>query len=465
MPVGAIPEQTTDIAIIGGGIIGASLLYHLSKYTQKQIANHHDRPLNLKLFEKSTIAGSTTALSCGTISNDVNPKKSGSDLTQKFRNSGLSYMSFWTVKSILELENDYKLSTTWSMCGALKIATNLKSKKFLYQEYLNKNTKYENYFGQQSSSNIAINGGYTALLQWYTPEKINQYFPHLFSENVLGGYFSRYSGSVDASILGKAFTAAAIVNGVNSKSHVNAYENTEVINVRSRPILKYFDGYNYNLTVQNLETDEIYTCKAKQVVYTTGVNPEEKLGPHDLLENVKGHILKGKLPLTPEEKPKIHKNLVVFSSDAAEYWNSHPESPQFVTKDGFPSHCYGKIVDGDLFFGGGREVLPKTSSPENVEQNYENFSSINQPDIDSIENKLKTVFNVLDNFKPTQIWSGTMPFTKNNQLILESKSNTQFFINGFGAHGVMYGPGTAKFVADWIYTGDKPGELDHISGN
>ena len=138
-----IPTKT-DTTIIGAGILGCSIFYHLSKFK-----NH-----TTTLFDKNGIASGATSLSCGTIPSYINDKKELSDLKldkQFLLNNPSIYMNYMTVRTISEVEEARQIKTSFTQPGLLYLATNEKTKNFTYAKIYDQLEFYSSFFFQEGA--------------------------------------------------------------------------------------------------------------------------------------------------------------------------------------------------------------------------------------------------------------------------------------------------------------------------
>ena len=169
----------SDITIIGAGIIGSSLAYHLSKLNNKKIM----------LIDKQSIGSEASGLSAGTI---WSPIKFNKDNIFKFKdNFYKEYLAAGTIEIIKELEKK-GYQTGWKQSGALMFAdtNSLPFLNNLYQKY-----KKEGF-----------------LINKITDPKTIE--PKLSNKNIKLAIFSPLSGYVNPSYLTNSFAEDAIKNGV-----------------------------------------------------------------------------------------------------------------------------------------------------------------------------------------------------------------------------------------------------------
>lgn len=175
------------VGIVGGGIVGTSVAYHLT---------HYYDDVEVYLFEKNTIGSGTTAKSAGThcLIDDSVPH------------------DFWSVrlhgfKFYTDLEKKYPGSTGFEKTGTLLIAP--------YPEY-------EKYALQ--AVDLAVASGYQAWY-WKDKEKIKEIIPDLILDDVLGAAYCPEDGFFDPTMISSTLARLSREEG----AHV--YIGTEVITI------------------------------------------------------------------------------------------------------------------------------------------------------------------------------------------------------------------------------------------
>ncbi len=162
------------IGVIGGGVIGVSTAYFLSKYADAEVT----------VFEKSTIGSGTTAKSAGThclIDNSV---------AHEFWSVRLFGFDFYTG-----LEKAHPGSAGFEKTGTLVVAPH---------------KQYEMYVLQ--AIDLALASGYQAEY-WRDPEKIHQIVPDLNLDGILGAGYCPDDGFFDATMISNTLARLAREQG------------------------------------------------------------------------------------------------------------------------------------------------------------------------------------------------------------------------------------------------------------
>ena len=162
--------MTRRIGVIGGGIVGASVAYFLSRYPDADVT----------VFEKATIGSGTTAKSAATFC---------------LIDDSLAH-EFWSVrlfgfKFYRSLEDDEPGSTGFEQTGTLTVAP--------YQDY-------ERYV--QQAVDLAVASGYRAEY-WHDHAKILEVIPDLNLDGVLGAGWCPDDGFFDATMIASTLARRA----------------------------------------------------------------------------------------------------------------------------------------------------------------------------------------------------------------------------------------------------------------
>lgn len=162
--------MTRRIGIIGGGIVGSSIAYFLSRYPDADVT----------VFEKATIGSGTTAKSAATFC---------------LIDDSLAH-EFWSVrlfgfKFYRSLEDDEPGSTGFEQTGTLTVAP-----------YLD----YERYV--QQAVDLAVASGYRAEY-WHDHAKILEVIPDLNLDGALGAGWCPDDGFFDATMISNTLVRRA----------------------------------------------------------------------------------------------------------------------------------------------------------------------------------------------------------------------------------------------------------------
>jgi glycine/D-amino acid oxidase-like deaminating enzyme len=164
------------IGVIGGGIVGSSIAYFLSRYREAEVT----------LFEKATIGSGTTAKSAATFC---------------LIDDSVAH-EFWSVrlfgfKFYAGLEADEPGSTGFEQTGTLTVAP--------YRDY-------EMYVKQ--AVDLTVASGYKAEY-WLDQARIHEIIPDLNLEGVLGAGWCPDDGFFDATMIANTLVRRARENGAD----------------------------------------------------------------------------------------------------------------------------------------------------------------------------------------------------------------------------------------------------------
>ena len=192
------------IGIIGGGISGTCLGYHLSLYDNAEVI----------VFEKDTIGGASTAKSAGTVCL----------FDDSLRNR------YWDVRlygfeSYLKMEAEEKGSAGFDKTGTLVVATDEKVEATI-----------------KTGIALAKAAGYTG--EYITDkDRIKEILPDISTDNILGAGYTQDDGYFDGTMISNTYAKKMQKNGGVIKTGVKV---TEVLKEGNKiKGLKTDDGQDY----------------------------------------------------------------------------------------------------------------------------------------------------------------------------------------------------------------------------
>jgi len=164
------------IGIIGGGILGASIAYHLSSHKEIEVT----------VFEKNTIGSGTTAKSAGTVCL-IDDSVPGMYFPERV----------YGFNKFLEMEKDEKGCTGFDNCGTLAVGTDDASVAYA-----------------KNAVNQTNEAGYKAI--WTEDEaEIKKIVPDLVLDKVVGAAYTADDGWFDATAISNKYIKMARANGAN----------------------------------------------------------------------------------------------------------------------------------------------------------------------------------------------------------------------------------------------------------
>ncbi|XP_043246255.1 dimethylglycine dehydrogenase, mitochondrial-like, partial [Amphibalanus amphitrite] len=181
----AVPE-TVDTCIIGGGIAGCSIAYHLAKQGQKDVL----------LLEKTELTAGSTWHAAGLIT---------------FYHPGVNikHIHHYSMNLYAQIEKETGQQVGFHRCGSLRLAT--------------KDERMDEFRFQMSRAGHLRNPQ-----KMVTPDEIYEMCPILNMDQVRGGLYNPYDGHIDPYSVTQALAAGARHYGAVLRPH------TEVTGLRLR---------------------------------------------------------------------------------------------------------------------------------------------------------------------------------------------------------------------------------------
>jgi dimethylglycine dehydrogenase len=157
----------TKVLIIGGGIVGCSVLYHLTKLGWKDVA----------LLERDELTSGSTWLAAGNV-----PQFSLSRVT--------SQLVRYSIDLYQRLEKETGQSTGWHTTGSLRLAT-----------HQGRMDEFKRVFSKDRMLGIPC--------ELVDIKRIKELFPLINKHGIIGGLFHPHDGHVDANGVTQAFAKGA----------------------------------------------------------------------------------------------------------------------------------------------------------------------------------------------------------------------------------------------------------------
>jgi glycine cleavage system aminomethyltransferase T/glycine/D-amino acid oxidase-like deaminating enzyme len=398
MPRAELPDRARCV-IVGGGVGGTSLAYHLAKLGWDDVV----------LLERSQLTSGSTFHSAG--------------LVGQLRGSvSLTKMMMHSVELYRRLAEESEFDPGWVECGGIRLASSEER-----MEELRRQAGWAKTFGLP--------------LELISPEEAKELFPLMSTDGVLGGAWLPTDGYIDPAQLTYALADGARQGGCR------IFTSTRVTGIEVR------DG-----RVRGVRTDK-GDVEAEVVVDAGGMFAAEiarmagvrvPLIPmsHQYLvtqpldavrearEDAEAGSTRGRLPTLRDP------DLLVY----------YREDGDGLVMGGYERHSK------PAFLAGGPErveVIPADFNGRLLEEDWERFEEIT-------ENSKRRV-PAMDQITVTKLINGPEAFTPDNEFCLGETEVGGFFVcAGFCAHGLAGAGGIGKVVAEWIAEGEPSLDLWHM---
>ncbi len=366
-----IPKQA-NVIIIGGGVIGCSIAYHLGKLGWKDIV----------LLERKKLTSGTTWHAAGLIA-------------QLRATQNMTRLAKYSQELYWDLEKETGVVTGFKRNGSMTVA--------LTEERL-----------EELNRQADMARAYDVEIENINKSQIQERYPHLNTEDVLGGVWLPKDGQADPVNITLALAKGARNFGVN--------------------IIE-------DLKVNSIETND---GKVKAVRTHQGlINANYIVNAGGMWGQEIGNMAGASVPLHACE----HFYIVTEPID-----NLTPELPVLRV----PDECaYYKEDAGKILLGAfepnskpwGGDGIPEDFEFDSLPEDFDHFEPI-------LERAVKR-FPFLDKAGIKTFFNGPESFTVDNRYLLgETPEVKNFFVAaGFNSVGIQSAGGAGKVLADWINSG------------
>lgn len=372
----SLPERAR-VVVIGGGIIGASTLYHLA----------HKGIADAVLLERDRFASGTTWHAAGIVG-QLRDSKAQTELAQ------------YTTRLFQSLEEETGQATGYKENGSMTVA--LTPERL---ELIRRNVS--------SAKRMGV------PCHYLTPAEIQERWPLLKVDDVLGGQFVPSNGQVNP-----LDVTTALIKGAKLKG-AKAYENTPVLDV----------------VVKNGKVQAVRTAQGDiacdRVLLAGGMWTHafaKKLGIAVPLHAAEHYYI------VTEALPGLARTTPVLTvADERAYYKEDA----------------GKLLVG--FFEAKGNAWPKPGA--GIPSGF-SFSEL-PPDMDHMEPQLLAAFDrvpVLQNTGIQLFFCGPESFTPDGRAYMGPTSDIAglYVAAGFNSNGILSSGGAGKVMADWLIDGLPP---------
>ena len=214
------PPKSARVVIIGGGVIGCSVAYHLAAAGWKDIV----------LLERKQLTSGTTWHAAGLIA-------------QLRATANMTRLAKYSQELYGNLKEETGLETGFKRCGSITVALTEARKEELFRQA-----------GMARAFGVEIHE--------ITPDEIKQKYPHLNVSDVLAGVYLPLDGQGDPSNI-----ALALAKGARQKDAL-IFENIAVTDIIKTPkktngkvsAVKWQAGENTDENTGEIQTDHVVNC-------------------------------------------------------------------------------------------------------------------------------------------------------------------------------------------------------------
>jgi sarcosine oxidase subunit beta len=388
--------ETADVVIIGSGIVGSSVAYHLAQAGCT----------NVLVIEREAHQGK------GSTGKSMGGVRAQFSTPVNIQMSRYSIDFFSRFDEVVGHPADYRAH------GYLFCATN---------------ERHLNYLKANRQRQIAL--GVTNV-EWVSPADIVEMVPQLRADDILGGTFCPTDGFVDPHSVMMGFMLNARARGVR------LWLDTQVTGIQldagSADVPSASAGTS---TASQRNADETSALPALEAHRITGVMTSRGLVSTRVVVNAAGawaaevaKMAGAELPVEP-----LRRQLV-------------PTEPFDQLPKRFPM-----VIDmstGFHFRREGKGILLAWNDPEETAGFKTEFDTTFVEKI--LTHAASRVPCLVDaEVNPRRAWAGLYEMTPDHHAIIGPSPNVKglYFVNGFSGHGVMHSPASGRIAADLVLSG------------
>eukprot|EP00928_Gymnodinium_smaydae_P010949 TRINITY_DN14117_c0_g3_i3.p1 TRINITY_DN14117_c0_g3~~TRINITY_DN14117_c0_g3_i3.p1 ORF type:complete len:906 (-),score=159.14 TRINITY_DN14117_c0_g3_i3:330-2999(-) len=392
--------SSVDVAIIGGGVTGASILYNLGLVGAGSSA---------AIFEKATLTSGATWHAAGLVT-----YYHGGNNFKFWHQEGVELYKKW--------QNEEGLQLSFNQPGSMRLIQNEERLKEA-QYTLSKSKLYQGLFGGPELNLIG-------------PDEAKRLHPLINTDGIIAALYTEGDGHICPSSVTQAFASKARALGGK------IYEHTEVVALESMP-----DG-TWEVTTRTA-SGETHVVRARRVVNCAGLWAER-------IGNFAGvHtpcvVLQHQYVIT-ESVPEVK-----------EYHAAHGHQLP-VLRDLEGSYYLRDEGDGILIGPYESEDLVELCPPEwkgtmPPELTYHLFEG----DIDRLMHSMEAAFNLVPAIESTGIKTvlngPTCWPADGNHLVGPSHEKANYWHACAESYGIAHGAGLGRYIVHWMQHGEPPYEL------
>jgi len=390
-----------DVAIVGGGVTGAAILYHLGLAGVGSSA---------AVFEKATLTSGATWHAAGLVT-----YYHGGNNFKFWHQEGVELYKKW--------QNEEGIELSFNQPGSMRLIQNEERMKEA-QYTLSKSKLYQGLFGGPELNIIG-------------PEEAKKHHPLINTDNMVGALWTEGDGHIDPSSVTQAFASKA------RKLGGKIYEHSEVVGVKQMP------DDTWEVSILPAGQSQPHVVRARRVVNCAGLWAE-RIGqfagvhtPCTVLQHQ--YVITEPVPEVKAYHEKMGHQLPVLRDLEGSYY----------LRDEGDGILIGPYENEDIM-----ELCPKewkgTMPPELT---YHLFGG----DIDRLMHSMEHAFNLIPCIEEigikTVLNGPTCWPADGNHLVGPAYDKANYWHACAESYGIAHAQGLARYIVHWMQNGEPPYEL------
>ncbi|XP_033642734.1 FAD-dependent oxidoreductase domain-containing protein 1-like [Asterias rubens] len=402
------PPYQTDVVVIGGGVMGSSIAYHLKRDAEAG--------LNVLVVERDpTYTRASTTLSVGGIRQQFS-------IPANVELSMYSVNFLKTIKEHLCVDDADPPDVQFNQGGYLLLASEQGA--------------------EQMMENHRMQREYGAMVELFTAKQLKSRFPWLNTEDVaLASYGFENEGWFDPWSLLKAFKEKALSLGAQYiNGEVNGFGCVQV--PRQGAEMAYYTGSGRRVKTVKIRmpnSPEVLQVQCSMVVIAAGAWSGEVAEMLDIGKGSEEDLLDVALPVVPRKRYAY----VVHSPDGPVL-----DCPLVIDNSG--TYLRREGLGGNYVCGRGPPTEEEEPHTDNLQVDYEFFEEKVWP-------HLAHRMPCMENLKVKSAWAGYYDYNTldQNGIIGNHPAYPNLYMaTGFSGHGIQQAPAVGLAVSDLILHGE-----------
>jgi len=403
--------ETADVVIIGSGIVGSSVAYHLAEQGCTKVL----------VIEREAHQGKGST------------GKSMGGVRAQFATAVNIQMSRYSIDFFSRFDEVVGHPADYRPHGYVFCATNER-----HLQYLKANRERQIALGVKN-------------VELVSREEIGKFVPQLRVDDIIGGTFCQTDGFVDPHSVMMGFMLKARERGVR------LWLDTQVTEIETDTSAQsYLDGATTNLECGGLTP--LFRLGSRAQTGSTDISPAGRFDGHAQRRITGVMTTRGRV-----STPIVVNAAGPWAAEVAKMANAElPVEPlrrQLVPTepfDGLPKR-FPMVIDmstGFHFRREGKGILLAWNDPEETPGFKTDFEpSFVEKILTRAASRVPCLSDAAVN--PRRAWAGLYEMTPDHHAIIGPAPNVAglYFVNGFSGHGVMHSPASGRITADLILKG------------